>query len=177
MGLWEAVGLVALVVAVMALPPVFQMFWGRPQISVEYTRDNSAGHLFCDIYNKPVSNRFLVWLRVRRETASITVGVHIQNETTKEIIIRVAIPLVLIRERLENLSNVDLPPGHTPLSIRVVQIDGRGAGVHDSNGQWIHLPAAIYRMEMTVMAGEKNLEMQHNFVVTAEPSHTYWADG
>ena len=161
--------------AVVALIPVSQMFWGRPQVEVEFTRDDQ-GNLFCDIYNRPVSNRLLIWLRVRRETASITVGILVQNANTKEVVLSTTIPSVIIRDQVESLDRMDLPPSNSPLSTMIVQNTGLEAGIYDSNGRRIPLPVATYRMEMTVMAGEKNAEEQRNFVVTVEPRNTYWAN-
>jgi hypothetical protein len=170
----EWIALIALGVAVVALPPVFQMFWGRPQVEVEFKVDDQ-GNLLCDIYNRPVSNSFLVWLRVRRETACITVGILIQNANTKEVVLHATIPSVIIGDQAMSLDRINLPPSHSTLSTMIVQISGRGAGTYNSNGLWIHLPAETYRMEMTVIDGEKRMEKQRNFVVTAEPKNSYWA--
>ena len=174
MGTAEWIALIALGLAVVALPTVFQMFWGRPSITVEFTRDEQ-GDLFCEIYNRPVSNPFLTLLGVRREAASITAGILIQNEDTQEVVLGTTIPAIVIDDQLMNLDKTHLPPSHSPLSTMIVQISGHGAGAYNSNGQRIQLPTGTYRMEMIVTAGENKTKKQRNFVVTTEPRNSYWA--
>ena|SRR5882672_377424 len=168
--------LVALGVAiVLGAPTVLQMVYGGPRIEVDFTRDHQ-GNLFCDVYNRPVSNRFLVHLPVRREKACISVGFQIRTAENNGLILGTTIPSALINDQFAVLDKIDLPASNSPLSAMIVQISGIGAGVYNSNGVRISLPIAIYRMEMLVMAAEKNIHTQRNFVVTADPTKTYWAD-
>jgi hypothetical protein len=65
---------IALIFSGMALPTVFQMFWGGPQLRFGFNEiDGTEGRrLYCDISTAPVENWVLKRLGVRREPAIIT---------------------------------------------------------------------------------------------------------
>ena len=65
------ISITALVVAVMALPTVLQMVWGRPRISLDLGLDKIDGGVVfeCKIWNDPITNKFLKALHVRRMAA------------------------------------------------------------------------------------------------------------
>src|SRR5215210_4585270 len=72
---WISFGLsiIALVVGFVTLPSVFQMFWGGPDIKLEFKHDDEFERgirwLRCEIYNRPIENKVLRVLRVRRAIA------------------------------------------------------------------------------------------------------------
>src|SRR5712691_5616336 len=87
MGPAEWIALVALVLALIALPTVFQMLWGRPQIEIRFLKHDigNASALLCACHNRPISNRFFRALGVVRESADISVGFQIFDENMKKI--------------------------------------------------------------------------------------------
>ncbi len=65
------IGSTALVVAVMALPTVLEMMWGRPKISLDLGLEKIDGGIVleCTIWNEPITNKLLTALHVRRMVA------------------------------------------------------------------------------------------------------------
>jgi len=68
------VSIIALALAIVALPTVFQMFFGRPQLRIvfEETDIDIGRRLECRIYNVAVQNRILKLIGVRRDQAVIS---------------------------------------------------------------------------------------------------------
>ena len=56
-----AIAITALAVAIMTLPTVAQMLFGRPRVALEFSEDILDGHkiLECTITNAPVTGRML----------------------------------------------------------------------------------------------------------------------
>ena len=91
--LWQWIGLVAglaaLVVAVMALPTVAQMIWGKPHVRVEFiipyslNKRNPERYLECRLTNPPVNSCLLRILGVYRRTAeNVGARFHIEDAIT-----------------------------------------------------------------------------------------------
>ena len=79
LGLGEWLGIFALAVGLMALPTAFQIFWGRPEITFEFSRLHGGDYtnLFAHLYNHPVKRWLLRALGVKRDDAHFTVVVII----------------------------------------------------------------------------------------------------
>ncbi|MEE8543035.1 MAG: hypothetical protein V3S94_04195 [Gammaproteobacteria bacterium] len=75
---WVAVVLAALAV-VMAFPPLFQMALGRPRLAVEIETDaqGEKRNLIVFLKNRPVTNRLIKKLGVKRETIQ-SLSAHVQ---------------------------------------------------------------------------------------------------
>ncbi|TAJ78947.1 hypothetical protein EPO44_19725 [bacterium] len=67
------VGLIALVMAIVTLPTAFQMYGGKPTIHVQANSDdiNSVRVLRYFVRNKPITNSFLNFLGVIRQSTDI----------------------------------------------------------------------------------------------------------
>lgn len=91
MGDWQLLlGIAALVVALMALPTAFQMLWGRPRITFRFSRvvadDGLSVHLLAHLFNLPVTNKFLVWLGVKRDDAHFHAHVLVKDSQGNEVL-------------------------------------------------------------------------------------------
>lgn len=73
------IAIIALVVAVMALPTLFQMIWGRPKLKPE-VRSQSFYGLECRIQNVPINSKLIKFFRVKRDTVQdLSVSISIDN--------------------------------------------------------------------------------------------------
>jgi hypothetical protein len=178
MGTWEWVALIALVVGflglILAIPPFFQMLWGRPHIEVECaTRDELLLRvLICNVFNRRVSNWLLVrLLNVRRDSATITASIRITNEETVQIVSRFCHPSTDGDD--VKVVNLTLPAGFVPARILIVRAIEDSAITYNEN-TIIQLRPGTYRLEMVVWAGEENFPGSKLFVVTANGLHSHW---
>ncbi len=77
------IGILALVVAIVALPTAAQMFWGRPKVSLSVHQEQAdwGKMLTCRIANQPIDSSFLRKIRVYRQDASdVAVSFTIRKE-------------------------------------------------------------------------------------------------
>ncbi len=79
------VAIIALVVAVMALPTVFQMIWGKPKLKIDY--DNMNGYrLWIKLQNVPITNKFLAAMGVNRNSLDIrSIWISIRSKSDNEL--------------------------------------------------------------------------------------------
>jgi hypothetical protein len=73
-------GVLALVVAVMALPTVFQMLWGRPKIDIGYSEEKEPSDVLFCTFDQPFVARWLRPLGVRRTPVEIQVTIAIEGQ-------------------------------------------------------------------------------------------------
>ena len=81
--LWAAfiISVLALVVALMALPTVFQMVFGKPRLKIHSKEYHNRG-LYCLIQNLQTSNKFLKSIGVKRdavEELNVEIGIMDKN--------------------------------------------------------------------------------------------------
>src|SRR5271169_3673399 len=71
----------ALVFSIMALPTVFQMFFGKPNFRAEFGefRDNGRRDLRFLIWNEPITNSLLKMLGVIRTPAEVTAEFSVER--------------------------------------------------------------------------------------------------
>ena len=84
------IGLIALGIGLMALPTIFQMFYGRPKLMFE--ADDFTGPdgriLVLAIKNQPIKSRFLRLIGVEREAGDVIAFFDIQELGTGRILTR-----------------------------------------------------------------------------------------
>jgi hypothetical protein len=83
------ISIIALVLALVALPPTFQMIFGRPRLRTEFKEDiTGAGkRLICEISNVPVRSRSLRFIGVRRDAAAILADFQVREVGTNKVIV------------------------------------------------------------------------------------------
>ncbi len=80
------IGIAGFVLAVMALPSVFQMMFGKPDLFVEFKSAEleEVKVLQCLISNRPINSRMLRWLGVSRQSTHLTASISIYERGTKK---------------------------------------------------------------------------------------------
>lgn len=178
MGIGEWLGLLGVVLALVALPTAFQMFFGRPTIefvcSVEHGDKGSI--LQCRLLNPAIENRFLKWLGVRREAAYIHAAYKIWSQETGELIVDLTAPLLV--STTDNAQALELRPTLFGVTFALVLCNQQGvfALAEKPNKEVIRLDPGNYNAPVVVFCGEKRFVKNCAFVVTSNPMNSYWSD-
>ena len=175
------VSTVALLFSVMALPTVFQMFWGGPQLRFGFTEIDGADgrRLYCDISSTPVENWALRRLGVRRETAIITAQFRICEAGSNFVMQDTA------QTRL-----FDIAGSSDEGSFRATVTDHFGVNFpcafHGHNSEQAltidplkksstALPPGRYRVDMSVACGDRSFSQSREMTVAKRSIFTCWS--
>ena len=171
---WTGVvlSIIAFGLALMTLPTAFQMWWGRPSLSIAYERgrfDPGVG-LNCRIENVHVKSKLLSMLGVVRETAyAVKVSALIRESGPGKILSRV-IPNINV-EGSPPSSRADLHPGVSAFALIVLQGQDNVAFVCTPDRETVLSPGE-YDCEVTVTCGTKSSIVQTTFVVESNANLT-----
>ena len=167
--------IIAFGLAVMTLPTAFQMWWGRPSLSIEYERerlDPGVG-LNCRIENVPLKRKLPSMLGVVRETAyAVKVSAIIRESGSGKTLSQI-IPNINV-EGAPPSSRADLHPGVPAFAMLVFQgQDGVAfVGPPKDDGTETALSPGEYDCEVTVTCGAKFSKVQATFVVENNANNT-----
>jgi hypothetical protein len=170
------ISLLALVVAVMALPTVLQMFWGQPKIVTKFgeTPVDDALVLILEIRNLPITNKLLKFLRVRRLPADdVTAFVDIKNaKGTNKVILSELV-------KIKTLSGVygyriSLPSSPLSASIGLITVTGDGKVHTFSEKNATVLPPDEYSVSVLAVADNKAIRIDRHFVVDDKKPYAHW---
>jgi hypothetical protein len=174
-----AVSIMALVIAVVALPPTFQMYCGRPSVRIAFTeRDKGTGKQFrCEISNAPIRTNLLRLIGVRREPAVIFADFRIREVGTERVIVDTTRALLsdfvtnggkdTLRARLED----DFPVAF----VCAIHLSGYAAAFVDQRRDVkIPLSQGRYRVEVEVLCGRTLHQQDREISVGTIPGSTYW---
>jgi hypothetical protein len=79
------ISIIAVVVALVAIPPFIQMYYGQPRLKVVF--DNLVGYwIYCKIQNIPIRSILLRMLRVKRDSVKISVEMGLIDINTGKIL-------------------------------------------------------------------------------------------
>ena len=175
---WTGVvlSIIALGIALMTIPTAFQMWGGRPSLSIECERgrfDPGVG-ISCRIENVHVKSKLLSMLGVVRETAyAVKVSAIIKESGTGKILSRIRLNINV--EGAPPSPRADLHPGVHAFALLVSQ------GGQDSvalvvrpkdGGSETTLSPGEYDCEVTVTCGTKSSIVQKTFVVDNNADRT-----
>ncbi len=169
------VGLVALAVAIMAIPTIFQMLFGRPNLSFE--ADEFTGPdgkiLVIAIKNEPVKNKFLLWMGVEREAGDILAFFEIQEHGTRKFLARSVSGLLQCAPmRTIGLLARSLPGFSVGLTI-IGTKDGK-ATIVDARGNPIPIGEGHYTASIDIIRGQKTYKIAQAFTVGKADHQTIW---
>ncbi len=161
----------------MAVQPFTQFIWGRPKIEMDLNlRDNQEGKSrFLDIllFNRPISNRFLKWLRVRRETAEdVFVECRIENIQTQQMLVEHMYPE--IDSISQHALSVSLPASSTPASILLIGAFNNGTNKIYNKGSDINLIPGTYLLSVKVHCAEIISEKRAKFTIGIHHYELTW---
>jgi len=169
------IGIVALVVAMLAIP---QMIWGKPQITVSWgIDDNTLGGkvLECRIWNEPLSGKLSKFLFVwRRPIEDLTAMFDVSEYGSGQIKISHHIPK--IRDFTGTYAQrTRLPASWVHASFGIVYIkDGEKIIKLFKESSQITFDIGRYRVLVTVIADNKAIKSEATFEVSEDSPYLIW---
>ena len=177
------VSIIALVVALMALPTVFQMIWGRPKIFIQFT-DTALSHipsvrvLWCELTNPPMINPLLKRFFIRRMPAEdVVVHYSIRDTPANNLVFEAAPYIAEYPQALASSRRIRLTASGTPYTFRIVTVDtGKGeVFAIPKDDEKLPICSGIYSVlvEATV-DGDKFYQATRRFVVRDTYPYVHW---
>lgn len=171
------VATLALVISVMALPTVFQMFWGGPIISVQLAVADLAGNgkvLRCYVVNEPVRNRFLRWLRIVRQATEVLADFSVVEAGSGTVILnRTRAKLRTDKEHALQVTVSSFLPAIVPIAVHA---NGITEILRDDDSKApITLDRGKYRISLDIIhSHDKIFGCSAEFAVGKTKDEIYW---
>jgi hypothetical protein len=171
------ISIVALMVAIITLPTIFQMIWGRPKLMVRFDVIDRGAHrwLIAQIFNYPIKNRFLRLLGVRTEVAEDVNARVIIKEGHSQKVISSVVADIKTYTGLPDAQRICLPASIFPAAIGIVEVKSNRdkAIVYDKR---IHLKTGSYSVSVEVVSSYKTILAQGDLLVTDNHPFIFWDD-
>jgi len=171
------IGSIALGVAILTLPTVFQMIWGRHRIAVGFDIEEfeSIRVLKCVIYNNPVKNRLLRWLGVRRAVAEdIVADFFIEELGSHRVISPQKMPIIKSYAGVEPAPRISLAASPVPAEFGIVGFMRSKGVVSLALEESVTLANGSYCACVEVAVEGKVNRAHQNFQVTGKHPFVYW---
>ena len=169
---WVALfaGIIALGLALMALPTVFQMIWGRPRMAIDYNiRELEGGRVLqCTIQNIPIRNKILRTLGVRRMPAEdIMAGFQIKECNTQQIVFPLVVTKIIAHDGTTGAHRISLAGSRIPAVFGIVVAEddiGEVRNVEEQASTAALRPSKYCACAHIAIEG-KDFDIERNFVV------------
>ncbi len=182
---WEWAGIVLAGVGLaMAVPSIFQMFWGRPALKVKFENGIKEAERFLPVYlsNPPIKNKFLKTLGVRRGTIqSITAQFRISELGSNTIVITSRQGRLYSDDDPDDKGRlrITLPPTFSVAAcIMVVSWDlkcGKAIIPPDRlRNEIVSIPEGAYRVQIIFMVDGEKQEESRQFIIGKKPDDLTW---
>ena len=174
---WTGLGL-AIAALVLALPPIFQMFFGRPKLVVTFeTAPVKQGiQLRCEIRNDPI-NSWLKRIGSYRVPTNVSVIYEISEVGTNKQIVGVTRPELWFSGKSVG-RNLELGFSIEPAMFNVVvhYNNKEPIGLTDNPDIGVPLPSGRYYSKINVISSHQQLKtVLHEFIVGKSPDETGWS--
>lgn len=171
-----AVGVIALVVGIMAIPTILQMFFGRPHLTFE--ADDFTGPdgriLVLAIKNPPITNRFLRLVGVEREAGDIIAFFDIQELGTGKLIARTVTGLLQCAALQTMGLQARSLPGFTVGLTVIATRDGNASIVDARPERAIPIGPGHYIAHIALVRGQDTYRIDQHFRVAKIDHETIW---
>lgn len=169
------ISIIALMVATLTLPTIFQMIWGRPKLMIcfDVIEGDDSRFLVVRVYNQPIKNRFLRLLGVRTEAAEDVNARVIIKEYRSQKVISDVVADIKTYTGLPDAQRICLPASIFPASIGIVEVkdsDGK-AKVYEKD---IFLITGSYSVSVQVISAHKTVLAQGEFLVSDNQPFISW---
>ena len=170
------ISLLALVVALMTLPTAFQMWWGKPAVSVECTTDRreSGVGLKCLIWNRPVKG----WRKklAYRETANNLCIIFTIRDGKGELVGSMIRPTINVENGTPSV-RVDLHAGLPGIAVMCLQETGQQEAEINDESKNITVGSGEYKCELKVVWDRGSTTIKKRFIIGKSIDETYWSVG
>lgn len=167
---------IGLAAVAMAVPPLFQMIFGRPQL--EFTADEFTGPdgklLLIAVKNKKTKSRFLRKIGVEREVGNLLAYLDIQEQGTGRFVAKdISAQLSNAATREAGLSVRALPS--FTVGVSVVHTHNSDTGIVDARSNELRpISEGDYTAHATIVCGEQVHQLRRNFKVGKTEHLTIW---
>jgi hypothetical protein len=166
------------VALVMAIPPLFQMLYGRPKLTFE--ADDFTGPdgriLVIAIKNQPIKSRLLLLLGVEREPGDVQAFFDIQEQGTGKLLVGAASGLLQCAPMRTMGLLVRSLPG---FSVGLTVIGTREGKAHFVNARAETenpIGPGHYIARIAIVRGQHTYNINQTFTVGTEDHMTFWDD-
>jgi hypothetical protein len=179
--LWQWIGLgatvIALVVGALTLPSAFQMWWGRPKLTIGFTAAflNDQFVLHGHIRNEPISCKILRAIGVRRDETTISAQYGVADAATNQHFPDRRVKLNV--EQGQVSYRVVLASGLPAVAVFVSHTPGQANAVllaQDVTHENIPLPPGRYNLTLRVYDQAGKIARTESFVVGEEANQLRW---
>ena len=171
------ISIVALVAAMLALPTVLQMIWGKPKLVIAVSdREVTAGKVLqVELFNPPIQNKLLRWLGVKRMTAGDVMGsFKIQEHGSRRVIFPGEVPEIITHNGTGGHQRISLAASFFPATFGVVLSLYEDKKAYVFEEQETILPPGKYCVCIHFMMEGEPIETERTFVVTKAHPFAYW---
>ena len=181
----DVVAVVALLVALMALPTAIQMFWGRATLRISFearpsTRKEDVIILWCQLLNPPVTNRLLRVLHVEREEIKDALAHYqLRDEANDKLEFQANPYLAPLYDVTAESQRTRIPPSDSPYVFRVVTINVTRHEVFTipRDGEQRLIRPGLYKVMVEVKVdGSKTYKGATKLLVQDHDPYAYFVD-
>lgn len=164
----------------MAIPTVFQMIWGRPNIEIMFTESIDARnekYLQCQIINRPLENRLLRKLGVyRRSIDDVHFLFSVMDTKTSKMVVTDIHAYIYTTQIGKPMPSVFLPASTIPAMINLVKTkdDIYTNTIAPYGAKNIQLQIGKYCAIIRIRTSEKEKEYHRNFYVGNKQQDLHW---
>lgn len=153
----------------MAVPSVLQMIFGVPKITIEPDVEESENSCFlvCKLYNEPIRNRILTFLRVSRDPAHDVIAYFTIDKQGSGETVCLNVDTEIKTQREVASQRISLPPSLLPAAFPIV-VDTKTHGVvyvMRRVGQDMLLKPGVYIAKVRVLSGSNIKRAVFPFIV------------
>ena len=175
------IGSIALGLALMALPTLLQMIFGKPVITIDFgIKAGVVGDILqCQLFNFPIKQRLLRILGVRRMVAE-DVGAHLTiiKLNKRDEIIDVVMPHIMAYRGTDPAQQTFIPPSIFPVVFPVAFINEAQGLVRlpswEGSSKDTPLESARYCAFVEIIMEDKTYTSERNFRVSKNPPFAEW---
>ena len=173
------ISIIALAMAIMVLPTVFQMIWGKPTLLIGFGSGETTQGRFLNVelYNPPIRNRLLKWFGVRRMTAGDIMGTFsIEEYGSKKVVFPGEVPKIITHDGTEGHQRISLAASPFPAVFGVVLAVNTKKEVivfEDEQQKTVFAPGK-YCVCIRITIEGRPVEKRRNFIVCKTHPFVYW---
>ena len=171
--------ILGIIVLLIAIRPLLQVKMSSPKISVKFSvgeQTNATAVLQCEIYNTPITNKFLNLYRIKRKTATDIVASFFINEFGSNRIVSPGMVPEIIPYSGSRSQRITLPASTVPVVFGVLLVDrDKGQVKPFGRSRVTAIESGRYSVLITITVDGKNYDITKNFSVITEYPYANWS--
>lgn len=171
------ISIIALGVALMALPTVAQMVWGKPRLIITFHSQEVEGGkvMTCRFFNLPIAEGLKKKIGVRRmPIEDLMADFSIAEYGSNKVIHPGKVPCILKYDGVNDAQRISLPASIFPAKFGIASVyyATKTVTVFEENTD---LPIGKYIVKVNAQFQENQSEVESILIVHGEYPYAYWA--